>query len=102
VPQWIREVIESHSDLRFDRAHFMNFGSSSLDIEFVYFVNSPEYNLYMDRQQSVYLALMERFERESVEFAYPVQVTYNRGQAPGLALPRDDDDSFDPSATAAL
>jgi len=36
-------------------------------------VQSPDYNVYMDVQQSINLALMERFEEEGIEFAYPTQ-----------------------------
>jgi len=56
-----------------DRVHFKKFGDFALIYEVVYFVLSPDYNIYMDRQQSINLALKETFEREGVEFAYPTQ-----------------------------
>jgi small-conductance mechanosensitive channel len=69
----IREIIETHEQARFDRAHFQSFGDFALIYEVVYHVQSPDYNVYMDVQQSINLALMERFEEEGIEFAYPTQ-----------------------------
>lgn len=76
IPQIIKRVIEEQAELKFDRAHFSSFGSSSLDIEIVYFVSSPDYNLYMDKQQLINLAIFEEFEMEGIGFAYPTQKVY--------------------------
>ncbi|MBI4230782.1 MAG: mechanosensitive ion channel family protein [Planctomycetes bacterium] len=88
IPRWVREVIEGAGGTRYDRAHFASFGDSSLAIEIVYFVLSPDYNRYMDVQERINLALMERFEREGVEFAYPTQTLFLRqGDAAAQAKP---------------
>lgn len=73
IPQIIREIIEDLPDTQFDRAHFSAFGDFSLNFECVYFVSSADYNLYMDRQQAINLRLLEVFEEEEIEFAYPTQ-----------------------------
>lgn len=73
IADTVREVIEQQPNVRFDRAHFKGFGDSSLDFEAVYFVLAPEYNKYMDTQQAINLALMERFEQEQIDFAYPTR-----------------------------
>jgi len=72
----LRDVIESNEGTRFDRAHFKTFGPSSLDFEAVYYVLSAEYAVYMDIQQKINLEIMERFEAEGIEFAYPTQTLY--------------------------
>ncbi len=48
IPEIIRETILEQDKVRFDRSHFQAYGSSSLDFETVYYVLSPDYNLYMD------------------------------------------------------
>lgn len=73
IPAMIRSAIESHDRVRFDRAHFSKFGESALSFEAVYYVLSPDFNLYMDIQQSINLALVEGFAREHIEFAYPTR-----------------------------
>ena len=76
IPQVLREIVESQEQVRFDRAHFKAFGDFSLNFEIVYYVLSPDYNLYMDIQQAINLALYERFEQMAVEFAFPTQTLY--------------------------
>ncbi len=76
IPEIVRRIILSKEKVRFDRAHFSGFGSSSLDFEFVYYVESSDYNFYMDRQQEIYLEIFSAFERENIEFAYPTQSVF--------------------------
>lgn len=76
IPAIIKEAVESQDDTRFDRAHFKAFGPSSLDFEVVYWVLSPDYNVYMNIQQGINLQLVRRFAEEEIEFAYPTQTLY--------------------------
>ena len=76
IPGMIRTVVEALEDVRFDRAHFKAFGASSLDFEVVYYVLSPDYTTYMDRQEMINLGIMEAFEGAGVEFAYPTQTLF--------------------------
>jgi len=76
IPGLIRQAIEDQPDLRFDRAHFFKYGDFSLDFEIVYYVLSPDYNLYMDRQQAINLAIHRAFEERGIEFAYPTQTVF--------------------------
>jgi len=73
IPQLVREIVEAHKQVRFERAHFKGFGDSSLDFEVVYWMLDPDFNLYMDTQQAINLALLRVFERERVGFAYPTR-----------------------------
>ncbi len=74
IPQIIRSAVEEQSTVRFDRAHFKGYSDSSIDFETVYYVLSPDYNLYMDIQQAINLLIMRRFEDEGIRFAHPVRV----------------------------
>ena len=86
IPRLVREAVESQAKTRFDRAHFQTYGDSSLIFEVVYYVLSPDYNIYMDIQQAINLALFRCFEREHIDFAYPTRTLYLRGGAvPGEA-----------------
>ncbi len=76
VPAIVRKVIESHKELRFDRAHFKAFGASALEYEVVYIVQDPGYAVYMDMQQSINLALMREFKALGVEFAFPTRTVH--------------------------
>jgi len=76
IPSMIKEIIEAQPHTRFERAHFKEYGSSSLDFEIVYWVQTPDYSLYMDVQQAINLALFRRFRAEGIEFAYPTQTIF--------------------------
>lgn len=76
IPQMVREIIEADEMARFDRAHFKEYGNFSLNFEFVYYVLSPDYNLYMDVQQRINFAIYDRFEEEGIEFAFPTQTIH--------------------------
>jgi small-conductance mechanosensitive channel len=76
IPVMVREIIEGLENARFDRAHFKEYGDSSLNFEVVYFVQDPDYNIYMDIQQSINLSLFERFARDGIDFAYPTRTLY--------------------------
>ncbi len=76
IPKIIEQIICSEKDTRFDRCHFKGFGDFSLNIEVVFYVLSPDYNKYMDIQQSINFRIMEAFEQQNIEFAYPTQTLY--------------------------
>ncbi len=76
IPGMVREILDNTEQARLDRVHFKSYGDFSLDYEVVYYVASREYNLYMDVQQAINLALYKRFEQEGIEFAYPTQTLF--------------------------
>jgi len=76
IPETVRQIVEAQPDVRFDRCHFRSFGAYSLDFETVYYVLVPDYNVYMDRQQTINLAMMKAFEEAGIEFAYPTQTLF--------------------------
>ena len=76
VPEMIKEIINGIEDTIFDRTHFKGFGDFSLDIEVVYHVIGGDYNKYMDIQEKINLKIMEAFEKEGIEFAYPTQTLF--------------------------
>lgn len=73
IPEMIKEIMAQLKDVRLDRAHFASFGESSLDFEVAWFALSGEYVHYMNAQQEINLALLERFAAETINFAYPLQ-----------------------------
>jgi len=81
IPAIIRRIIESTANVRFDRAHFAAFGDSSYDFEIVYYVTSADYNVYMDAQQAINLAMVRAFAAEKIEFAYPTRTLLIENQA---------------------
>lgn len=73
IPGIVRNIIEHHDNITFDRAHLVGFGESSINFEIVYFIETDDYMAHMDTQQSIYVAIIEAFEKEGIEFALPTQ-----------------------------
>jgi small-conductance mechanosensitive channel len=82
IPKMIREIILNQDRVRFDRAHFKEYGAYSLNFEIVYWIQNPDYNVYMDTQQNINLAIYEQFNREGIQFAYPTQTVLLQGDSP--------------------
>ena len=77
IPGIVREAVERHDDqVRFDRSHMSGYGDSAILFESVYYVLDPDYNVHMDIQQAVLLAIHEAFEQRGIEFAYPTRTVF--------------------------
>lgn len=76
VSQILKDVVQEQSRVTFDRAHFAAFGNFSLNYEVVYFVETGEYNDYMDIQQTINLRIFEEFSKRGIQFAYPTQKVF--------------------------
>jgi len=76
IPKMIQGIVESQSQVRFDRAHFKEYGAYSLNFEIVYWIQNPDYNVYMDIQQTINLSIFKQFEEKGIEFAYPTQTLF--------------------------
>jgi small-conductance mechanosensitive channel len=76
IPELIKSTIEAQENVTFDRAHFANYGDFSLNFEVVYYVESREYNVFMDINQNINLKLFEAFANKGIEFAYPTQTLF--------------------------
>jgi small-conductance mechanosensitive channel len=85
IPAMVREIvegIEGREQVRFDRAHLKSLADWSLDFEVVYFVTTPDYNVYLDRQQAINLALLRRFEEAGIALAFPTRTVRIEGPPP--------------------
>jgi len=60
-----------------NRSHIATFGESAIRIETVYYVLDPDYKKYMDIQQAINIAVLERFGKERVKFAFPSRTVYS-------------------------
>ena len=72
----IKEIIDRQGNVEYSRVHFKSFGDSSLIFEVVYYVLSGDYVEFMDMQEKVNLAIIEKFEQEKIEIAFPTQTVY--------------------------
>jgi len=76
IPDIVKQIITDQENASFDRAHFSSYGDFSINFEVVYHMETSDYVVYMDTQQSINLELFRRFEEEGIVFAYPTQTLY--------------------------
>ncbi len=76
IPGLIKEAVEKNEQAKFDRSHLSNFGDFAMVFETVYFVNVPDFAVYMDIQQAIYLDVARQFAERGIDFAYPTQTLY--------------------------
>ena len=76
IPRLIKDAIEATPTTRFDRAHFFKYGDYALIFDIVYHVSVPDYNSYMDAQESINLKIFESFQNREIAFAFPTQTIH--------------------------
>jgi small-conductance mechanosensitive channel len=74
----VERIFEAIEGARLDRVHFTTFADSALLFDVVFYVDSPDYADFLDRQQQFNFELMEKFSEIGVEFAYPTQTIYTK------------------------
>jgi small-conductance mechanosensitive channel len=78
IPEMTRSIIEQEKQVRFERSHFARLGSSALELEAIYWILDPDYNLYMDIQQRIALNMYNAFNAAGIVFALPTQFLHVR------------------------
>ena len=96
IPAELRAIIERQPDVRFERAHLKSVTQEALEFELVFYILNSSYNSYMDAQQAILLAAMEKFDELGVTINNPAQhLVLERQGRPDVATIRY------PSAAAA-
>lgn len=86
IPALLKEIIESH-DAVFIRAGFVGFGDSSINFELDFDVMSSEYEVVFQKRHEIGLAILQRFNDEGLEFAYPTQTTFTAAPDGRMIMP---------------
>ena len=86
VPDILKEIVEANG-AQFIRAGFTTFAPSSLDFQLVFDVNSDDIEEMFKARHTVGIAIVERFAKEDIEFAYPTQTTYTASPDGTLVMP---------------
>lgn len=103
IDREVRNYIESIELAKFDRAHFLQFVERGLEFEVVYYVLSADYNVYMDMQQDINLAIMRAVHAQGLEFGRgEMRVHHSKSLTassdPATAEPAATGSNFNPGA----
>ena len=73
----IQEMINQHPKTNEEgKVRFLEFGSSSLDIMIMYFVNSPKWEDLINVKEDVNYKIMEIVKKHNSDFAFPSRTVY--------------------------
>ena len=82
----LREMLDARADHfpadKPGRVHFADFGAVSLDIGVTYWFAPPEWAAYLDFTHEFNFELLDRFNAEGIEFAFPTQTLYLKQDSP--------------------
>ena len=73
IPDIIANILKEIKIANLDRVHLRQLGDFSIDFEVVYYIKTGDYTKYMDVQQQINYGILEEFEKEKIEMAYPTQ-----------------------------
>ncbi|WP_347555825.1 mechanosensitive ion channel family protein [Robbsia sp. KACC 23696] len=89
VPAMVEQALARIPNTRLDRVHFASFADRALEFEVVYYVNRPEYAVYMDCQQALNLAIVDGLAALGIAFAQPIREIRMLDGAPAGASTAD-------------
>jgi MscS family membrane protein len=79
----IQEYIDNHPRTNQDgRIRFLKLGAHSKDVMVLYFVDTMDWNEYIDIKEEINYKIVEIVERHGAEFAFPTQTLHLQRTAP--------------------
>jgi small-conductance mechanosensitive channel len=100
IPTIVAEVVSSVEKCSLVRCGMTGYGASSLDFELQFDVKSEVWQKVFDARSQVLVALLDRFNAEKIEFAYPTQTSFTAAPDGTLILPYPPDGPTDSKAIA--
>ena len=72
----VEDIFDNIEDVELVRSHFVLFGESALMFEVVFYVDSSDYTLFLDRQEEISFSLKEQLDKAKIEMAFPTRTVY--------------------------
>ncbi len=86
IPAMLKKIVEDN-DAKFIRSGFVGFGDSSINFELDFDIMSSDYEVVYAGRHKIGLAILEKFNDEGLEFAYPTQLNIDAESADSLGSP---------------
>ncbi len=87
IPDIVKAIVEAREKCVFVRCGMIAFGPSSLDYELQYDVMSTEWQDVFEARHAILIAILERFNRDAIEFAYPTTTNFTAGPDGKMVMP---------------
>ena len=86
IPSLLKKIVEDN-DAVFVRCGFVGFGDSSINFELDFDIMSSEYDVVYQGRHIIGLAILQAFNEEGLEFAYPTQTTFTSAPDGEMIMP---------------
>jgi len=86
IPGLLKKIVEDN-DAVFVRCGLVGFGDSSINFELDFDIMSSEYDVVYQGRHIIGLAILQAFNEEGLEFAYPTQTTFTAAPDGEMILP---------------
>jgi small-conductance mechanosensitive channel len=91
IPEIVKEIVQAHDKCVFIRCGMTTFAASSLDYEMQFDVESEVWEDVFQARHAVLIAILERFNAEKIDFAYPTQTSFTAAPDGTLVMPYPED-----------
>ncbi len=89
IPDIAKQGVEAQENTTFDRAHLKDILPTALRYEFVYYIGTNDYNVYMDVQQGINLHILTELEDRGIRLAHPTYTVHLDGKSGVAAEARE-------------
>lgn len=86
IPDLLKEIVQANEAV-FVRSGFVGFGDSSINFELDFDIRSSEYEVVYSGRHKIGLAILQKFNEEGFEFAYPTQTTFSAAPDGTMVMP---------------
>ncbi len=72
----VEKAFKGLKEVELDRVHLVELADSSKKFEIVYYILSQDYKLYLDQNEQLLMKIIEAFEKEKIDFAFPTHTVH--------------------------
>ncbi len=86
IPGLLKQIVEDN-DAKFIRSGFVGFGDSSINFELDFDIMSSDYEVVYEGRHKIGLDILQKFNEEGLEFAYPTQTSFTSAPDGKMIMP---------------
>ena len=76
IPEIVKEIVSNQKNVEYERCYLEKMWDFSINFLMSYNILNPDYQNSLIVNEKIYLDLIEKFEKEWIEFAFPSQTIY--------------------------
>ena len=76
IPEIIKDIVSKQENVEYERCYLEKMWDFSINFLMSYNILNPDYEISLKINEKIYLELIEKFEKEWIEFAFPSQTIY--------------------------